>query len=164
MRKRLISSIASEIHTMTKEEKILSIRMSEGRIIMSEVTTIDAPDTLSNACLGELYGAMGVDCLMLNAFEVLNPVILKLHVDNPNDVIKTLKKFTDKLVGINLEAIPEQIKMNVETYIPLDGCVSKRQTLIKPRELGCDFISLTGNPNTGVTNDESINQVRLAKN
>lgn len=161
--KRLLSATASEIAKMNKEEKLVGIKSSEGRLIMSEVTTVDAPDALTNACLGELYAAMGADFLMLNVFDVFNPFILKLPVENPDDSIRELKRLTGKLVGTNLEAIPMDLGMETEVHIPAPGRVSSKETLLKCRELGTDFISLTGNPNTGVTNQEIMNQVRLAK-
>lgn len=161
--KRLLDCTASEIAQMNKTEKLKGIQKSEGRIIVSEVTTIDAPNALKNACLGELYASMGADCLMLNVFDVMHPFILNLPVAHPQDSIRELKRLTGKLVGTNLEAIP-QATLDSTDFIKLSpGRISNRETLLKCQELGMDFISLTGNPNTGVTNQEIMLQVALAK-
>ena len=161
--RRLISSTASEILNMTKDEKLLAIQMSEGRTIMSECTTSGEPDALSNASLPELYAAFGADCIMLNVFDVFNPHVTQLNIEDKNETIRVLKKYTGKLVGTNLEAVPEQIDIPVELNKPVAGRISSEETILRCKELGFDFICLTGNPNTGVTNKEIMNQVRLAK-
>lgn len=73
--KRLLDCTASDFRKMNKEEKIQSIALSEGRVIVSEMTLLNHPLSLSCASMGELYAAFGTDILLLNMFDVFNPEI-----------------------------------------------------------------------------------------
>ena len=98
---------------------------------------------------------MGADILLLNMFDVQHPGILGLPKNTaPEDTIRCLKKLTGRPVGINLEPVPEGTKGEED---PLWAMSAGRRATVEnallARDLGVDFILLTGNPGVGLTND-----------
>lgn len=83
-------------------------------------------------------------------------------MNNPGDYIKELKKLTGRLVGVNLEAIDLNNYENYRNIIPL-GRVATVENARIAKEMGANFIVLTGNPNTGVNYDSIINCVKKIK-
>lgn len=104
---------------------------------------------------------MGSDMIMLNTFDVFNPEIAGLYkCENP---INELKNLTGKIVGINLEPIDHSAEM-LETMDEISiGRHATVETFKKAEELGVDFISLTGNPGTGVSNHAINEAIKTAK-
>ncbi|MCR0568810.1 haloacid dehalogenase-like hydrolase [[Clostridium] innocuum] len=161
--KRLLSSTASELAKMSKEEKLTALRTSEGRVIVSEMTMNGAPDALDNASIGELYAAFGADMLLLNKFDVFHPYIQNISVKQPNDCIRALKKYTGKLIGLNLEPVPESSDLMTEQILLCKGRKASVESAKKAVQMGVDYIVLTGNPDTGVSNDAMISATRKLK-
>lgn len=161
--KRLLSSTASELFAMNKEEKLLAIRSSEGRTIVSEMTMNGAPDALDCASMGELYAAFGADLLLLNKFDVFHPYLENIPAENLEDCICTLKRFTGKLVGLNLEPVNIHNDLKTEQVSICEGRMASEKAAIRAKELGVDYIVLTGNPDTGVDNQTMIEATRLLK-
>ena len=173
---RLISATASEVRSMSREEKLEAIKASDGRVIVSENVCVSATatDSTTNA---ELACAFGADMILLNLFDCFNPVVIglpgiglgeafeiwqdpKLNTRNP---IEELKNLTGRLIGVNLEPVDEAQKVVGEkTTIGL-GRKSSAATFEAANRLGVDFICLTGNPGTGVTNEQIIKSIELAK-
>lgn len=158
--KRMISCYSSERLNMNKEELKKSIIASEGRVVMTEtVCTIPPlfPD-LSNA---EFAVAFGSDLVLLNCFDFTNPQIMGLpENDNP---IKLLKKYIGRPVGCNLEPIDESATMMENRKIISSGRHATVENFEKANELGLDFVCLTGNPGTGVSNESIKKAIKIAK-
>lgn len=153
MVKRFLDCNTSDFKTMSKTEILASIRNSEGRVLVSEVIGAGQPllHEISNA---ELAAAFGADLLLLNLFDLDRPVFNGLPNQNPKGVIREIKELTGRIIGVNLEAVDE-----ATSKLPMD----RRASVVnarKARELGADLIALTGNPGTGVSNQEIIKAIR----
>ena len=154
MAKRILDCTASDFAKFTKEDLLESIRKSEGRVIACETIGAVQP-MLNDVTNAEFVAAMGADILLLNMFDVQHPSILGLPKNTaPEDTIRCLKKLTGRPVGINLEPVPEGTKGEED---PLWAMSAGRRATVEnallARDLGVDFILLTGNPGVGVTND-----------
>ena len=154
MAKRILDCTASDFAKFTKEDLLESIRKSEGRVIACETIGAVQP-MLNDVTNAEFVAAMGADILLLNMFDVQHPGILGLPKNTaPEDTIRCLKKLTGRPVGSNLEPVPEGTKGEED---PLWAMSAGRRATVEnallARDLGVDFILLTGNPGVGVTND-----------
>lgn len=170
MSKRLISATASEVLKMAREELKEAIKASEGRVICAESLSVYKPvvDELTTA---ELDVAFGADMCLLNLFDVNKPYIAGLNKEDSfipqynadEESIRKLKKYVGRPVGINLEPININADMMESRIDIADGRKVSEANLLKANELGCDFICITGNPETGVDNASILNAIRLAK-
>ena len=166
MAKRILDCTASDFAGFTKADLLESIRKSEGRVIACETIGAIQP-MLNDVTNAEFVAAMGADILLLNMFDVQHPGILGLpKATAPEDTIRCLKKLTGRPVGINLEPVPEGTKGEED---PLWAMSAGRRATVEnallARELGVDFILLTGNPGVGVANDaisKTLTQFREA--
>lgn len=159
--KRLLNCTASDFAEMNGVQLRQAIEASEGRVMLSEVICASTPlyPGLTNA---EYAAAFGADMILLNIIDVDQPNIAGLAVDNPSRVIKELKRLIGRPVGINLEPVDPDAD-NAETLESLPkGRTAIRESLEKAKELGVDFICLTGNPKTGVTNTAILKSIRQA--
>ena len=146
--------------SMNKDELKQSILASEGRTIMTE-TVVACPPLLGDLTNAELAVSFGSDMVLLNVFDCNNPHINGLpETDEP---VKLLKKLVGRPVGCNLEPIDENAKMMENRLEISSGRHATKETFIKAKELGFDFICLTGNPGTGVSNASIENAIKLAK-
>ena len=160
MPKRLLNCFASDFKKMTKEELINAIKASEGRTVLSE-NVADRRTVTGDVTNSELARAFGADLILLNGLDVYNPVIASLpESDEP---IKLLKKLTGRPVGLNLEPVDLNADMLENLEVIPEGRMCSEKTLKKATEMGFDFVCLTGNPGTGVTNKETVNGIKLAK-
>lgn len=163
--KRFLDCRASDFAKMNKKEVLEAISASEGRILVCETIGIVDPmlGDISNA---EFAASMGADIILLNMFDVQNPVVKGLPKVEGIDIIKTLKEYTGLKVGINLEPLEDGVESTVDT----DECWAlsggRRATLENAQravEMGVDFIVLTGNPGIGVTNSAINKTLKLYK-
>lgn len=154
MAKRILDCTASDFARFTKADLLDSIRKSEGRVLACETIGALQP-MLGNVTNAEFAAAMGADILLLNLFDVQRPGILGLPEGTaPEDTIRALKKLTGRPVGINLEPVPEGVKGEEDPLWAMSaGRKATVDNAIRARELGVDFILLTGNPGVGVTNE-----------
>ena len=158
--KRLLNCTTCEMLSMNKDELKQSILASEGRTIMTE-TVVACPPLLGDLTNAELAVSFGSDMVLLNVFDCNNPHINGLpETDEP---VKLLKKLVGRPVGCNLEPIDENAKMMENRLEISSGRHATKETFIKAKELGFDFICLTGNPGTGVSNASIENAIKLAK-
>src|SRR5699024_6530198 len=67
-------------------------------------------------------------------------------------------------VGVNLEPVDNDAEMTEELMDIPEGRKSSEETFKKANDMGFDFICLTGNPGTGVTNKAIADTIALAKN
>lgn len=162
--KRFLNCNASDFEKMTKPELIESIAASEGRIVVCE--TIGAvPQMLGDITNAEFAASMGADIILLNIFDVNNPVMHGLPSDvKPEDYIRKIKELTGRPVGLNLEPLEEGVASTVETddWAGLSsGRAGTLENAKKAVEMGTDFIVLTGNPGIGVTNKAITDTLKL---
>ena len=160
MSKRLLNCFTSDFLTMSKEELKLAIKANEGRTIISENIVTQEPFAhgITNS---EVARSFGADLILLNTFDVNKKFIWGLpETDEP---IKLLKKLVGRPIGVNLEPVDTSADMLEKIDLIAEGRICSKNTLEKAEELGFDFICLTGNPATGVTNSEISKGVKLAK-
>lgn len=175
MVKRLLSCSTSEINKMSSAELKQSILASEGRIICTETVVMAAPvaNDITNAEVARAYGA---DLILLNGFDCLNPMIMGLpgmtqfeeilevmQKGVKGNPIQELKRLVGRPIGANLEPVDLEAKMAEELLVISEGRKCSEKTLKECEVLGLDFICLTGNPGTGVTNKEIAKAIVLAK-
>ncbi len=75
MAKRILNMTPKELINLSKEEIIDAIAGSEGRVLASETIGITIP-LLSDVTNAEFAASMGADMILLNMFDVQDPVIL----------------------------------------------------------------------------------------
>lgn len=158
--KRILDCTTTEYNTYKGKELKQAILASEGRTVCCEMVA-SRPSVGGNLTNAEIARAFGADLMLLNGIDVFEPVIFGLHTTE--NVIVELKKLVGRPIGINLEPVDEEIDM-LESRISISkgrkACV---ETFKEAEKLGVDFICLTGNPGTGVTNDRIVRAISLAK-
>jgi len=160
--KRILDCTASDFATMTGQELKLSIAAAEGRTVLAEVIGSFPPffPSVTNA---ELASAFGADIILLNLFDVFNPGVLGLKVADPDTVVRTLRTMIGRPVGLNLEPVdPTARPAESLTGLP-PGRIASAQALQRAKDLGFDFVCLTGNPKTGVSNQEIVKAIQVAR-
>lgn len=153
MTKRMLDCVTSDFEKFTKEDWLESIGGSEGRVIACESIGTVMP-MLGNITNAEFTAAMGADILLLNIFDVLNPVIQGLPGVEPSECIRELKRLTGRMIGINLEPVEDafQTEDPENMWKMSDGRRATLENAVKACEMGVDMILLTGNPGNGVSN------------
>jgi len=165
MPKRILDVTARELAGYTKAEKLAAIRGSEGRTIASEIICPAMPLVydVSNA---ELAASQGADVIILNVLDVLAPAVQAIPAEEPDDVIRTVRRLTGRLVGVNLEPVDPSADLLTAarvTDVSTDGRLATPETLRRAAELGVDLIVLTGNPGMGVTTTSIIRWTEVAR-
>lgn len=165
--KRLISANASDISKFSKEELKQSIKASEGRTVLSENIVVHDPALVLDVTNAEMATAFGADMILVNAFDVVNPEIKGLYnkeYQGTGEPIKDLKNLVGRPIGVNLEPVDDEAKM-AESKLEISyGRKATEKTFKHANELGFDFVCLTGNPATGVTNLNILEAIETAKN
>lgn len=160
--KRLLDCTATDFKQMNGQQLKQAIRASEGRVMLSENMVAVQP-LYPNITNSELAAAFGADLILLNLFDVFQPHVNGLECDKADQTIHTLKQLIGRPIGINLEPVD----INAEQIEALDtiatGRVATTESLQQAKKLGFDFICLTGNPKTGVTNQEIVNAIKRAR-
>lgn len=162
MGKRYLDCTASEIAEMDGKQLVEAIAGSEGRILVCETIGAVRP-MLGNVTNAEFAASMGADLLILNLFDVNEPLILGLPDVAPEDTVREVKRLTGRAVGINLEPLEPDVESSVETNAEWQFTSGRAATVENARkaiEMGVDFIVLTGNPGVGVTNSAIIHTLR----
>lgn len=93
--KRMLNLKPSEMTGLTKEELIYAIAASEGRVLASETIGVAMP-MLVDITNAELSAAMGADMIILNLFDVDEPVINGLPECEKKDTIRKVKELTGR--------------------------------------------------------------------
>ena len=94
MAKRMLDCVTSDFVTFKKEDWLSSISGSEGRVIACESIGTVLP-MLGNITNAEFTASMGADILLLNIFDVQDPVIQGLPImrcdsDSGKKLIKSM--------------------------------------------------------------------------
>lgn len=162
MLKRLIDTTARELTSYNKAELLTAISDSEGRTLAAETIGTVTP-MLVNITNAEFVASLGADLIMLNIFDVNNPIIQGLPQTSPEDTIREVKRLTGRMVAINLE--PAVIKDGQEESVW--NLTTDRQATVenarKAADMGVDMIVLTGNPGVGVDNEAIIQALSRLK-
>ncbi len=158
--KRLISSNASDLTSYSSKELKQSIKASEGRTVCAENVAV------REAFIGDITGAeiataFGADLILLNAVDVLNPALV--GIENQKDFVNELKKLVGRPIGVNLEPVDPNANMMENSLEISKGRTVNEESMKALDKLGMDFLCLTGNPGTGVTNKTITEAVKLAK-
>ena len=160
MVKRFISSNASEILSMTAPELKQSIKASEGRVILSENVAFKE-SYIGDVTNAEIARSFGADLILLNGIDIFQPFVAGL--DAKEDFVEELHRLVGRPIGINLEPVDSQAQMAGERLVINEGRQASLATIQRAEERGVDFICLTGNPGTGVTNQAIIDTIRVVK-
>ncbi len=163
MAKRMLDCFTSDFEKFTKEELLESVRKSEGRVVLCETIGTVRP-MLGDVTNAEFVSAMGADILLLNMFDVNNPVIQGLPEGRPEDTVRMVKRLTGRPVGINLEPADAGEEEDPSSLWKMSS--GRRATLenaLRACEMGVDMILLTGNPGMGVSNEAIEGTLRLYK-
>ena len=164
MPKRLIDTTASELVRYSKSELLTAIAESEGRTLAAETIGTVTP-MLVNITNAEFVASLGTDLIMLNIFDVNNPMIQGLPQVAPEDTIREVKRLTGRMVAINLEpAVIKEGEGEEESVWNLTtGRQATVENAIKAADMGVDMIVLTGNPGVGVDNEAIIQALSKLK-
>ena len=157
----MLDCVTSDFVTFKKEDWLSSISGSEGRVIACESIGTVLP-MLGNITNAEFTASMGADILLLNIFDVQDPVIQGLPKVKPEDCVRELKRLTGRMVGINLEPVEESYASdNKETLWEMSaGRYATVENAIQAQKMGVDLIVLTGNPGNGVSNPAIISSLK----
>ena len=157
MAKRFLDCTTSDFMNFSKTDYLSSIAGSEGRVIACECIGITMP-LLVDVTNAELVASMGADILLLNMFDVKNPVINGLPQVEPIETVRELKRLTGRMIGINLEPVKEGVgSENDSTMWKMSE--GRKATLENARlasEMGVNLILLTGNPGNGISNQAIV--------
>ena len=127
----------------------------------SSAFTVFGPALLGNITNAEVASAFGSDMILLNGLDVFEPVIPGLP--ETSDPINLLKELCGRPVGANLEPVDDTIDMMSEKIEIPAGRKATKETFIAAEKIGLQFVCLTGNPGTGVTNKTIIKAIKECK-
>lgn len=160
MVKRFISANASEILSMTASELKQSIKASEGRVILSENVAFKE-SYIGDITNSEIARAFGADLILLNGIDLFNPYVNALT--GKGTFVEELHRLVGRPIGVNLEPVDPQAQMAEERQEINEGRQASLATIQEAEKYGVDFICLTGNPGTGVTNRAIVYTIKLVK-
>ncbi len=163
MVKRILDCKASDLAGYSARELIEAMAASEGRVLMGECIGITQP-LLTDITNAEVVASMGADILLLNMFDVQNPVIQALPAVDKSETVREIKRLTGRIVGINLEPVAGGVQDNRELWQMTEGRRATAQNAVLAVEMGVDMILLTGNPGNGISNPAIVDSLREIKN
>ena len=155
---RLISANSSELLKMNGNELKQSIKASEGRTVLSENVVIQP--AIDGLTMSEIAAAFGADLILLNLFDVFEPKVSGLEVKDAKDAVKRLKELTGRPIGVNLEPVDPDVKMESTKFELPKGRIATAESMRRAEELGFNFVCY---PGSGVTNKMIVQAVRTAK-
>lgn len=159
--KRIIDCNASDFLKATPQDLLSSIAAAEGRTIACETIGPMMP-IFGDVTNAEVAACVGADILLLNLFDVNDPIINALPSVPPMERVRELKRLTGRPVGINLE--PVELKENDDNmWAMTPGRQATLENGRKAAEMGVNFILLTGNPGTGVSNTAIVDTLKVYK-
>lgn len=177
--KRIFELNYGNIMNISKRDLLESIKLSEGRTVMAE-TDVAKPPIIYGVSNPELAAAFGADMITLNLFDFDAPFIfgiddIELNISGAKDLIyrveeidkkirqnrldkdyiRNAKSIIGRVLGVNLEPVPEGINYP-------EGRKLTEGNLVKTKEFGFDYVVITGNPKTGITNQTILNGIDMA--
>src|SRR5699024_4210656 len=158
--KRILDCTASDFREMNGRELKQAIRAGEGRTMLSE-NMATVPPLYPNITNPELAASVGADLLLLNIFDVFAPKISGLKTKEA--VGAEIKQLTVRPVGVKPEPDALDAGKLEEPDVLETGRQATKPSLKEAKKLGFDFICLTGNPKTGVTNTEILGAIKKTR-
>lgn len=159
---RILDIRPKDLVNLNGRQLLDSIRAAEGRTVICEVLCPVMP-LLMDVTNAELVGAFGADIILLNFYDTQKPAIFGIAPKTGESPIQALKNLTGRAVGINLEPVDPQQKVMGQRSILEPGRIATRENMRKAYEQGAQLITLTGNPKTGVSNDQIERAIREAR-
>lgn len=160
--KRLLDCTAVDFAKMTGQQLKQAILASEGRVVMSE-SMVTVPPLYPDMTNAELGAAFGADLLLFNLFDVNQPEVFGYETSSPERLIHEMKQLLGRPVGVNLEPVdPAADGLEQLDELPT-GRTATRASFESAKGLGFDFVCLTGNPKTGVSNDAILHAIAEAR-
>lgn len=159
--KRLISCDTSDLEGRTRQELLGALEASEGRVIVQELSLFRDAAMLEPITDAEIACAFGADLILLNAFDCVNPHVAGITAP-ADQTIRTLKRYIGRLIGLNLEPVGTSETLGELEAMP-EGRAGTVENALRARDLGFDFILLTGNPGTGVDNAAILEATRAMR-
>lgn len=163
MKKRLLDFAGKDFLNVKPMDLKQSILASEGRVIMAENVPTEQPylNGLTNA---EVERAAGADLILFNVLDLMEPEIKGVPSNIPQEEhIEWVRKAICRPIGINLEPVDLEAKMNEERKEISIGRIVSPKTLQLAEKYGFSFICLTGNPGTGVSNSAIKKSIEMAR-
>lgn len=161
--RRYLSATSTEILNYSTKETLEAIKASEGRTILCECIASNDSIVNNEITNAEIAVGFGADMIVLNLFDVDDPKVNGLNLPTGNNVIHDLKRLTGVKIGLNLEPIDAKaVLLGKQIDVP-KGRQLTSENLEKAIELGFDIVVITGNPETGVSNDSIATAIALTK-
>lgn len=174
--KRIFEIETKDALSVKKEELLNIIKHSEARTLMAE--TVISCEPLSEAASNpEMAASFGADMITLNTFDLTEPYIegqypidfefdtlSEMHQKHADFIkrkaatkqcVLDLKKVTGRFIGCNLEPVPEDL-------VYPEGYKLTAKNVEAAVELGLDYIVITGNPNTNITEEGIVEAIKVA--
>lgn len=160
MGKRMLNCVASDFKKMRGNALKKAIEAVEGRTVCCETVCV-RPTFLNELSNAEIAKAFGADMVLLNGFDCFDPLIF--GAEESENPVQRVKDLSGLPIGANLEPVDEHAEM-LESRIEIaPGRKCTAETVSRAEKLGLDFICLTGNPGTGVTNEAIEKCISMAK-
>ena len=160
--KRLLDFSASDFLSVRPMELKQAIVASEGRTVMAE-NVASSSNFLAGVTNAELERAAGADLILFNALDLFDPQIVGIPDNIEESPVEWIKKAIGRPIGVNLEPVDIKASMNEARSEISIGRIVSPKTLKQANKLGFNFICLTGNPGTGVTNDAIKHAIELSR-
>jgi len=155
--KRMLDIRPHEMSLYIKQDLLKAIQAAEGRTVVAEVIA-PAPAMLWDVSNPELASAFGADMLILNMYDTEAPSIFAYPYEG-NTLLKDVRDSLGRMVGINLEPVSKTAVMDEKSVVP-KGRQASVESAQKAYDQGAQYVLLTGNPKTGVTNPEIIKAIQ----
>lgn len=151
---RLLDCMPSMAAGYQKQELLQSIAGCEGRVLACETIGV-TPPLLVDVTNAEYAASLSADILLLNMFDVRQPVIQALPKVSARETVRELKRLTGRIIGINLEPTNAELsRSNDGTLWQMrEGRLATAENARIAADMGVDLIVLTGNPGNGVSNE-----------
>lgn len=121
---------------------------------------------LSHITNAELAAAFGADLIILNLFDLDQPMVQGLPEARPGQtVIEQVRDLSGRLIGINLEPTQPAQSGDPNPFRMTPGRIASAENAKKALAQGADFLVITGNPETGVDNPailQALQDIRQA--
>ena len=160
--KRLLDFSASDFLSVRPMELKQAILASEGRTVMAE-NVASSSNFLAGVTNAELERAAGADLILFNALDLFDPQIVGIPDNIEESPVEWIKKAIGRPIGVILEPFDIKASMNESRSEISIGRIVSPKTLKQANKLGFNFICLTGNPGTGVTNDAIKHAIELSR-
>jgi len=175
--KRMFELSKNDVKKMLKKDILECIKTTEGRSVMAE-TVISCSPLIDGVSNPETAASFGADMITLNNFDINNPYImgfkdcdeiddcvaanLRVLADHINSLkddtkcVSELREVTGRFIGLNLEPTPAGVGYN-------DGYKLTEANLKKLLEYKFNYLVITANPNTMISENDILEGIKLAK-